>query len=55
MAFRSHNSSSSRTNSNGFFSNIFTKESTSDSMKGAMKLKAIFIIIIIVCIICALV
>ena len=40
--------------SKSFFSNIFTKESTTESMKGAFKLKAIFFVIIIVCVIGAL-
>lgn len=40
--------------SKSFFSKIFTKDSTTESMKGAFKLKAIFIVIIVVCVIAAL-
>ena len=50
MAF----SKSKKTNS-GFFSNIFTKDSPTDNMKGGFKLSGLFIILIIVCIIGALV
>ncbi len=45
----------SNNNEKGFFSRLFTRESTTSAMKGSFKLKLVFIVIIVVCAIAALI
>lgn len=49
MAFGSPNN-----NRKGFFSKIFTRETSAENMNGAFKLQAIFIVLVVVCIIAVL-